>query len=91
MNNDNSQRLSPQSESGENEIGSLLEEASAFARGVLESIQALAGTEACKGVQIAKLKEWAIANNHWISNINELGTFTDRGSENEVMLFQTTY
>lgn len=84
MNNDNSQRLSPQSESGENEIGSLLEEASAFARGVLESIQALAGTEACKGVQIARLKDWAISHNCWISNNAVLGSFSDRGSENEV-------
>lgn len=84
MNNDNSQRLSPQSESGENEIGSLLEEASAFARGVLESIQALAGTEACKGVQIARLKDWAISHNYWIANNAVFGSFSDRGSENEV-------
>ena len=84
MNNDNSQRLSPQSESGENEIGSLLEEASAFARGVLESIQALAGTEACKGVQIARLKDWAINKKCWIADNRILGSFSDRGSENEV-------
>lgn len=84
MNNDNSQRLSPQSESGENEIGSLLEEASAFARGVLESIQALAGTEACKGVQIARLKDWAINKKCWIADNSILGSFSDRGSENEV-------
>lgn len=51
MNNDGTQRLSPQSESGENGIGGLLEEASAVAQRVLESIQALAGTTACKGVQ----------------------------------------
>ena len=53
MNNDNTQRLSPQGYDGENEVGGLLAAASDFARGVLESVQALAGTTACKGVQIA--------------------------------------
>ena len=65
MNNDSNQRLSPKSKSGETEIGSLLEEASAFSRTVFESIQALAGTEACKGVQIARLKDWSINHECW--------------------------
>jgi hypothetical protein len=43
-----------------------LAEASDFARGVLESIQALAGTTSCKGVQIARLKDWAITNHCWL-------------------------
>ena len=50
---------------------------------MLESIQALAGTTSCKGVQIARLKDWALSNNCWIDR-NTLGTFSDRGSENEV-------
>jgi len=66
MNNDSTQRLSPQGDKGENEVGGLLAASSDFARSVLESIQALAGTTSCKGVQIAKLKDWAIANNCWI-------------------------
>ena len=33
--------------------------------------------------QIARLKEWAIANDCWIEP-KTLGTFSDRGSENEV-------
>ncbi len=59
MNGDNSQQLSPQGDGRENEVGSFLAAASDFARSVLESVQALAGTTACKGVQIARLKDWA--------------------------------
>jgi len=84
MNNDGTQRISPQSEPGENGINSLLAEASAVAQGVLESIQALAGTTACKGVQIARLKDWAINRQCWIDNIDSIGLYSDRGSENEV-------
>lgn len=85
MHNDcNPERLSPQGECGKDEIGGLLADAAAVARGVLESIQAIAGTTACKGVQIAKLKQWAQTEGYWIEDINTLGTFSDRGSENEV-------
>ena len=83
MSNDKTQRLSPQGDTRENEVGGLLAAASDFARGVLESVQALAGTTSCKGVQIARLKDWAITNNCWISK-DTLGTYSDRGSENEV-------
>ena len=83
MNNDSTQRLSPQGDNGEEKVGGLLAAASDFARSVLEAIQALAGTTSCKGVQIARLKEWAIANDCWIEP-KTLGTFSDRGSENEV-------
>ena len=84
MDYDNAQRLSPQGESGKDAIGGLLASASSFARGVLESIQALAGTTSCKGVQIARLKDWAISNRCWIEDADALGTYSDRGSENEV-------
>ena len=83
MNNDCTQRIPPQGDSREDEVGGLLAAASDFARGVLESIQALAGTTACKGVQIARLKEWAISHECWIDK-DTLGTYSDRGSENEV-------
>ena len=49
MNNDGSKQSPPQGAGRENEIGSLLAAASDFARSVLESVQALAGTTACKG------------------------------------------
>lgn len=74
MNNDSTQRLSSQSNDGEEKVGGLLAAASDFARGVLESIQTLAGTTSCKGVQIARLKDWAIANHCWL-NKDSLGTF----------------
>ena len=66
MSNDNIEQLSPQGDTRENEFGGLLAAASDFARGVLKTIHALAGTTACKGVQIARLKDWATANHCWI-------------------------
>lgn len=83
MNNDSTQQLSSQGDTGKNEHRGLLAAASDFARSVLESIQALAGTTSCKGVQIARLKDWAISNHCWIDRTT-LGTYSDRGSENEV-------
>ena len=83
MSNDSNQRVSPQGDDRENAVGGLLAEASDFARSVLESIQALAGTASCKGVQIARLRDWAISNRCWIEK-DDLGTYSDRGSENEV-------
>lgn len=63
-----------------------MEQAESVAQGVLESIQKVAGTTACKGVQIARLEEWAKENGHWINNTFILGDYADRGSENEVYL-----
>ena len=83
MSNDNTQQVPLQGDNRENEVGGLLAAASDFSRGVLESVQALAGTASCKGVQIARLKDWAQANNCWIDK-DALGTYSDRGSENEV-------
>ena len=55
MNGDTTERLSPESQCPDEKEHGLLARASAFAGEVLSSIQALAGTTACKGVQIAKL------------------------------------
>ena len=62
MDGDTTERLSQKSQCPEDGFNGLLARASAFAGGVLSSIQALAGTTACKGVQIARLKEWALNN-----------------------------
>lgn len=86
MSNDSLKRIPSKGEPKEIGNGCLLAEASVVARRVLESIQTLTGTTACKGVQIAKLKEWALQNSHWIADIDSLGVFSDRGSENEVYL-----
>lgn len=72
--------------SEENEIRCLLDEASHVARGVLESIQAIAGTTIVKGVQIANLERFARDRGYWIEDISMIGIFSDRGSENEVYL-----
>lgn len=57
MDGDTTERLSQESQCPEDGFHGLLARASAFAGGVLSSIQALARTTACKGVQIAKLKD----------------------------------
>ena len=57
MDGDTTERLSQESQCPKDGFNGLLARASAFAGGVLSSIQALAGTTACKGVQIAKLKD----------------------------------
>ena len=90
MNGNTTDRLSQKDNCRKEKIGSLLENAAEIARRVLSSIQALAGTTACKGVQIARLKEWALNNAIWIDDISQLGTFSDRGSENEVYINNET-
>ena len=50
MNESNSKRLSQEDQCNKDAVCSLLEQAETFAQGVLESIQALAGTTSCKGV-----------------------------------------
>ena len=52
MNESRTQRLSQDDKFNENGICEILEQAETVARGVLESIQAVAGTTDCKGVQI---------------------------------------
>lgn len=63
-----------------------MEQAEALAQRVLKSIQAVAGTTDCKGVQIARLTDFAKQKNYWIDTPESLGDFADRGSENEVYL-----
>lgn len=71
-------------------FNSLLEAASAEARRISLAIQEVAGTTACKGVQINGLKKWAIEKGCWIDNRESLGEFSDRGSENEVYMDSET-
>ena len=68
MNGNTTDRLSQKDNCRKEKIGSLLENAAEIARRVLSSIQALAGTTACKGVQIARLKEWALNKSSFGSN-----------------------
>ena len=90
MDGNTADRLSQKDNCRKEEIGSLLEDAAKISGRVLSSIQALAGTTACKGVQIARLKEWAVNNDLWIDDISQLGTYSDRGSENEVYINNET-
>ena len=90
MDGNTTDRLSQKSEPRNAKVNSILEDAAEVAGRVLSSIQALAGTTACKGVQIARLKEWAVNNSLWINDISLLGTYSDRGSENEVYVNNET-
>ena len=90
MDGNTTDRLSQKSEPRNAKVNSILEDAAEVAGRVLSSIQALAGTTACKGVQIARLKEWAVNNSLWIYDISQLGTYSDRGSENEVYVNNET-
>ena len=63
-----------------------MESASALAQGVLESIEKLAGTTACKAVQLVRLRKWAEEQGCWFSDRCQFGDFFDRGSENETYL-----
>ena len=86
MNEDNSERLSQESERRNETESCLLERASDFAQGVLEEIEALAGTTSCKSVQLVRLKKWSQEQGCWFSDHSQFGEFFDRGSENEVYL-----
>ena len=86
MNGDQTERLSHEGERRKNGEGGLLESASSFAYGVLKEIEALAGTTACKSVQLVKLKQWAVDNNCGFPDNSKFGDFFDRGSENEAYL-----
>jgi len=59
MNGDNSERLPQEGECRNEEEYGILERASAFSQRVLEEIETLAGTTACKSVQLLRLKKWA--------------------------------
>ena len=80
MNNGNQTERLPQEGECRNEGESgLLARASAVAQGVLEEIEALAGTASCKSVQLVRLRQWAHEQGCWFDDRD----FFDRGSENE--------
>lgn len=86
MNGNHTERVSQESECRNEAEGGLLASSSAFAQRVLEEIEALAGTTACKSVQLVRLKNWAQEQNCWFCDRSQFGDFFDRGSENEVYL-----
>ena len=86
MNGDYTERLPQAGECRNESKRSLLDAASETARRVLEEIKALAGTTACKSVQLVRLRQWAEENGCWFDSHDAFGDFFDRGSENEVYL-----
>ena len=86
MNGDHTERLPQEGECRNEAECSLLESASEVARRVLEEIEALAGTTACKSIQLVRLKKWSQAQGCWFEDRSQFGDFFDRGSENEVYL-----
>lgn len=86
MNGDNFERISQESQRQENVEGGILESASAFAQRVLDEIETLAGTTACKTIQLVRLRQWAQEQDCWFDDCSQFGDYFDRGSENEVYL-----
>ena len=86
MNGDKTERIPQTDERREISEGGILESASTFAYRVLKEIEALAGTTACKSVQLIRLKQWAQEQGCWFDDNSQFGDFFDRGSENEVYL-----
>jgi len=86
VNGDNSERLPQEGKCRDEGAYGLLESASSVAHRILEEIEALAGTTACKSVQLLRLKRWAQENGCWFDDRSLFGDFSDRGSENEVYL-----
>ena len=84
MNENHTERLPQEGECGNEEEYGILERASAFAHRVLEEVEALTGTTACKSVQLVRLKKWAQEQGCWYEDRSQFGEFFDRGSENEV-------
>lgn len=78
------ERISQESDGGKKGLCDLLDKASDVAGATLKSMQEIAGTTSCKRVQIASLEKWARQENCWIDSPDILGTYSDRGSENEV-------
>lgn len=85
MNEIGTQRLPQADKLNKDEVSGILEQAELVARRVLKSVQAVAGTTTCKGVQIAQLGKWAKSHGCWL-DVKQLGSYEDRGSENEVYL-----
>ena len=86
MNGSRIERISQEGKCRNESESGILEDASAFAHGVLEEIKILAGTTACKSVQLVRLKKWAQEQGCWYDDRTQFGDFFDRGSENEVSL-----
>ena len=86
MNGNHTERLPQEGECRDEEEYGILERASAFAHRVLEEIEALTGTTACKSVQLVRLKKWALEQGCWYDDCSQFGDYFDRGSENETYL-----
>ena len=65
MNGDSIERLPQEGECHNEAESGILESASTFSHRVLEEIEALAGTTACKSVQLVRLKKWAQEQGCW--------------------------
>jgi len=86
MNGDYTERVPQEGQCQDEGKNGILEGASDFAQRVLEEIEALAGTTACKSVQLVRLRKWAEEQGCWFTDHSQFGDFFDRGSENEVYL-----
>ena len=86
MDGNNIERIPQEGECRKNGECCILESASETAQRILEEIEALAGTTACKSVQLVRLRQWAQEQGCWFDDRSLFGDFFDRGSENEAYL-----
>ena len=77
MNGDSIERLPQEVECHQDGESGILESASAFAYRVVEETEALAGTTACKSVQLVRLKKWVQEQGCWFDDRSLFGDFFD--------------
>ena len=68
MDGNNTERIPQEGECRKNGECCILESASETAQRILEEIEALAGTTACKSVQLVRLRQWAQEQGCWFDD-----------------------
>ena len=68
MDGNNIERIPQEGECRKNGECCILESASETAQRILEEIEALAGTTACKSVQLVRLRQWAQEQGYWFDD-----------------------
>ena len=70
MDGNNTERIPQEGECRKNGECCILESASETAQRILEEIEALAGTTACKSIQLVRLRQWAQEQGCWFDDRN---------------------
>jgi hypothetical protein len=76
MDGNNIERIPQEGECRKNGECNILESASETAQRILEEIEALAGTTACKSFQLIRLHQWAQEQGCWFDNRSQSPRFS---------------